>query len=253
MAHEVPEGLRVADALAGQRLGAAPRVERVRGRELAGLLEPGFIASRSARSVRYAGSMTGLAAGSPEVMRSVPRLAGRTSPTAIVHDPSATLYVGRWNGTWMNMKCRSGTSASGRLRGEHRRLGEVVLRRRNRLGGLPEHAHEQVVVQVAPDPGEVDADVDAGPRELFGWADPRPHQHDGRVDGTGDDDDLGGQQLLDPALALVRDAGAAIAGEDQLVGMGAGHDSSVPARRAAGCRYATAALWRLPSLISRSW
>ena len=110
---------------------------------------------------------------------------------------------------------------------------------------------EHVVVQVAPDAGQVGDDVDPEAAELVGRADAREQQQLRRLDRAGADDDLAlGADPLDRAVPDDLDADAARALEEQPLRVRAGQHGEVRASRRRGARNAVApVLWRRPSLI----
>jgi hypothetical protein len=104
---------------------------------------------------------------------------------------------------------------------------DAVRRRRDLLGAVDDR-RQQVVVEVAPDAGEVGHDVDAQRAQLVGRADARGEQQAGRADRAAGDDDLavrvGG---LGPAVALVLHADAAALADDEPPGDGVREDRQV--------------------------
>jgi hypothetical protein len=252
-AHEVAKRVGALDLLTGERLSAAPLVERLGRRQLADQLraadhrldvgvhaEVGGVDEGLVRRVGGA-ELQGPAARRPDK-------ADRDRPRALRHGERRQVerHVDAHEVQVGDVQRRVAAE-------EHRRFREVVLRWRHRPPWLPQHAHQQVVVQVAADTWEVDDDVDAQRRELIGWAQARPQQQRRGVDGAGADDDLGVRaQLVRLTAAGVGDAGTAPPGQQQPLHVGVGDDLEVrPGTRR--MQVGGGGTCRLPSLMSRSW
>jgi hypothetical protein len=88
-------------------------------------------------------------------------------------------------------------------------LLEARERSRYRTRSAVDHGREDVIVQVAPDAGKVDDDIDSEAAELVGGPDAGEQQELGRLDRPRADHDLAlGADLLDRTPSLDFDADA---------------------------------------------
>ena len=119
---------------------------------------------------------------------------------------------------WKKSGWRSGPAKAGPAAREEVRVQELEAGngRRDGFRSCEHDRREEMVVQVLPHAGEVDADVEPETCKLVAVADPREHEQLGRIDRPAADDDfVRCCDRLDDAVADDLDAGAAGALEEQ--------------------------------------